>query len=211
MNPTRKVTRRIMLAIAVIAIGTAASCNLMNTDIIDFEYTGRVLDADTKEPIEGAFALAVYEQVDLGMAGAARYCIKTKGMLTDKDGKFHFPIDKLNGTSPSNVAAIKANYYSKGSPQISEKVWKAQNKETYMNRDVYLKKQDAAKPKFGYGFTYCQRPESRDGIEAAIQFLQIEIDDSNKFGRDVRSTNSVAGLVSAMKEDVANQTYNKKK
>ena len=198
MNPTRKVTRRIMLAIAVIAIGTAASCNLMNTDIesATFEQTGRVLDAETKGPIEGAYVLGVYEQVDLGMAGSARYCFKTKGMVTGKDGKYNFPLEKRRSSSLSTIAAIKADYYFEGERQLSQRDWKAQNKETYMNRDVYLKKQDAAKPKFGDGFTDCERPESRAAVEPAIRFLEMVFTENKKYSKN--GTDSVEFFIKRM-------------
>ena len=173
MTPIRNATKRLKLAIAVLCIGTAASCHLSNNRAIDFEFTGRVLDFDTKEPIEGAYARAVYEKVDLGFAASARYCVKTKGMVTGKDGKFNFPIDRLDGNSPVKVIAIKADYYFRRTESVSEKLWAAQNKETYSNRNVYLKKQDPAKLEFLDGYSWCMRPESPRAADADIQFLKI--------------------------------------
>ena len=210
MKPSLQTSKRLALAIAVFCIGTAASCNMANTGTIDFDFTGQVLDYDTKAPIEGAFVLAVYKKVDLGMAASAEYCVKTKGMVTGKDGKFNFPIERLDSVSPAQVFAIKADYFLRANEPVPFDVQRKNNKEAYSNRHVYLKKQDPAKPEFFGTFSHCERPQSVEAIEPALQFMQIEIDESNKYGRDIRSTNSVAGLMKAMREDASNQTYNKK-
>jgi hypothetical protein len=168
-------SKPLLLAAAALSMAMAASCDLPASDgTVNFEFTGRVLDKDTNEPVEGAYVLAVYEKVDLGFAASARYCVKTKGMMSDKEGKFHFPIDKLDGNSPHQVFAIKPDYYYRGGKQVSEESWKKQNKETYSNRDIYLRKQDAAKLNFQLGYGECSRPESRDAAEANIKFLEFE-------------------------------------
>jgi hypothetical protein len=174
MNALSTTFRRLLLILAVLGLSTGASCSLSDDRTIDFAFTGRVLDADTKAPIEGAFVLAVYEKVDLGMAGSARYCIKTKGMVTGKDGAFSFPIERLDNRSPGDVFAIKADYYLSHLEHIPIRVQQKTNKESNSNRNVYLKKQDPAKPEFRYGYGQCERPESRDAVEANIQFLLIE-------------------------------------
>lgn len=169
------ISKSFLFAAVVLSLTMAASCELPASDgVINFELTGRVLDKDTKEPIEGAYVLAIYEKVDMGFAASARYCVKTKGMMSDKEGKFHFPIEKLDGNSPHQVVAIKPDYYFRGGKQVSEESWKKQNKETHSNRDVYLKKQDAAKLSFQFGEGECSRPESRDAAQASIQFLEFE-------------------------------------
>jgi hypothetical protein len=171
----RHTPQRLLLCMAALVITTAASCNMSDKLSYDFEYTGQVLDEDTKLPIEGAYVLAVYERVDLGMAGSARYCVKTKGMLTGKDGKFNFPMEKIRGSiSPAQVAAIKTDYYSYRSEDFTKEAWEKQDKDTYSNRHVYLKRQDPAKLEFRYGYTTCKRPESREAVEANIEFLKIK-------------------------------------
>lgn len=203
--------KHLLLAIAFTCLGSAASCNLSDSRTINFEFTGQVLDFDTKQPIDSAYALAVYEKVDLSFAASARYCVKTKGMVTGKDGKFNFPIDRLDGNSPVEVVAIKAGYYLRRTESVPRDIWKKNNKETYSNRNVYLKKQDPAKPEFLYGFLDCERPLSTEAIEPAVQFMQLVIGESNKYGRDVRSTNSVASLIASMQRAASSQTYGEKK
>ena len=56
------------------------------------EFKGRVIDADTKKPIEGAVVVAIYNRVALiGNPGGRSYSYETvKETLTDKRGEFHF-------------------------------------------------------------------------------------------------------------------------
>jgi hypothetical protein len=197
----------------LLGVSTLAYCapfGWFGSDKIDFELTGQVLDFDTKQPIEGAYVIADYQKVDLGFGGTARYCVKTKGMYTGKDGQFHFPIDKLDGNSPYLVHAIKPDYFLRDWVNHLPKVQEAQGKEAYTNRHIYLKRQDAAKPEFRYGFRDCRRPESSEAIEAAVQYMQIEIDEETKYGKDIRSVNAARELMQSMKEKAEKQIYKKK-
>lgn len=183
MNAIHLTARRLMLVLAVLGLGTGASCSLTDDRAIDFAFTGRVLDADTKEPIEGAFVLAVYKKVDLGMAASAEYCVKTKGMVTGKDGEYSFPIERLDSVSPDIAYAIKADYYLKGFEDIPIRVQKKNNKESYSNRNVYLKRQDPAKPEFRTTFNSCQRPESREAVDAGIRYLELMLVELRKYSK----------------------------
>lgn len=57
------------------------------------EFKGRVIDADTKEPIEGAVAVVVYKKHTLisGPGGGYASVVSVKETLTDKNGDFYFP------------------------------------------------------------------------------------------------------------------------
>ena len=57
------------------------------------EFKGKVIDAETKEPIEGAVVVAIYEKHTLisGPGGGYSSVIKVKETLTDKNGEFYFP------------------------------------------------------------------------------------------------------------------------
>lgn len=56
------------------------------------QFNGRVVDIDTKQPIEGAVVVAIYEKQTLNPpAGSYTNIIHVKEALTDKDGRFHFP------------------------------------------------------------------------------------------------------------------------
>lgn len=55
-------------------------------------FQGKVIDAETKEPIEGAVVVVVYKKHTLisGPGGGYTTEIKTKETLTDQKGEFHF-------------------------------------------------------------------------------------------------------------------------
>ncbi len=57
------------------------------------EFRGKVIDAETKEPIEGAVVVAIYNAHPIisGPAGGSAYIIKIKETLTDEKGEFYFP------------------------------------------------------------------------------------------------------------------------
>jgi hypothetical protein len=57
------------------------------------EFRGRIIDAQTKEPIEGVVVVVVYYDHTIigGPGGGGTSVIKTKETLTDKKGEFYFP------------------------------------------------------------------------------------------------------------------------
>ena len=58
------------------------------------EFRGRVIDAETKQPIEGAVVVALYYKqsvVSLNPAGTSAYVFAAKETLTDGKGEFYIP------------------------------------------------------------------------------------------------------------------------
>lgn len=57
------------------------------------EFKGKVINAETKEPIEGAVVIAFYKKYPIisGPAGGSASIIKIKETLTDNKGEFYFP------------------------------------------------------------------------------------------------------------------------
>ena len=165
------------------ATATLAVCWPWDDKKLDFELTGRVLDNETKQPLEGAFVIAIYKEIKSGFAATANYCVKTRGMYTGKDGKFHFPIEKLNGNSPYWVSAIRPDYYYVTSEIAPPKIHQAQGLAAYTNRDVYLAKQDPAKwnDKIRPGDDiFCNNAGSREDVAASIVFYKIWLDEIRK-------------------------------
>lgn len=55
-------------------------------------FNGKVIEAETKEPIEGAVVVAVYNKATIGLgAGTLSSVINVREALTDKDGMFRIP------------------------------------------------------------------------------------------------------------------------
>jgi len=58
-------------------------------------YKGKVIDTDTKEPIEGAVVLVVYYNFYPSVAGNNSYLVGAKETMTDANGEFKIP-GKIN-------------------------------------------------------------------------------------------------------------------
>ena len=58
------------------------------------EFRGRVIDAESKQPIEGAVVVVLYykrSNFSLNPGGPSSYVTKAKETLTDNKGEFYFP------------------------------------------------------------------------------------------------------------------------
>ena len=170
----------VLLAGCAIAGGGASPAN----GKVDFEFTGTVYDAVTKQPIEGAYVFASYRE-DVGPPPAYKsWCVKTKGMYTGKDGKYHFPIEKLDAQSPFLTSAIKPGYYLGARSTPTPEVWKRQDASSYSDRNIQLIPQDPAKPSYLIGLDeeFCNHAKSKEDAAAGAQFLRIELEELVKYG-----------------------------
>jgi len=101
------------LYIVIIFFGTGILSPLPYLHLDSFY--GKVVDADTKEPIEGAAVLAVYHKEVPGVAGSNTYSIDAQEALTDEKGEFKIPQTKrwfvLNrGYTEGNLIIFKPAY-----------------------------------------------------------------------------------------------------
>ncbi len=103
------------------------------------EFKGRVLDAETKEPIEGAVVVVVYYKYVPGIgAGGATLPMKVKETLTDKNGDFHFPsyttlIQPLSTEDRADFIIFKAGY---GRPKYTPYGITPDNKEKFFSNGI---------------------------------------------------------------------------
>jgi hypothetical protein len=93
------------------------------------EFRGRIIDAETKEPIEGVVVVVVYYDHTIvgGPGGGGTSVIKAKETLTDKKGEFYFPsyITLIGPNSREDNAEFiifKPGYMSDSSPSGGSRV-----------------------------------------------------------------------------------------
>ena len=196
----------------IVLASTVAYCAPPGTfRSIDFEFTGTVLDRETRQPVEGAFVVAIYSGAGASPAAVAIFCTKTKGMYTGKDGKFRFPIEKLNNRSPGDVMAIKPGYFGNERKIPPGYIQRAQTAETYTGRDVYLTKQNPDKPEFRFGESEvnCSRATWRDDVEASIEFLRIKLAESVRLNASAQGLDSIKYFIADLESLPSNGSKGK--
>ena len=89
-------------------------------------WKGKVVDANTKAPIEGAVVVAVWEKSTFGgPGGPVESYFDAKETLTDKDGNFEFPTYKymhyefIRAMTGPNFTIFKPGYGSYPNYQVS--------------------------------------------------------------------------------------------
>jgi hypothetical protein len=99
----------------------------------DGTYSGRVVDADTREPIEGAVVLGTWYTERPTVAGAVHEYYDARETLTDKDGGFSIHGQGLRIFSkllPMSVLIFKAGYSYE-----NEGIWDASLKAGLYSKD----------------------------------------------------------------------------
>lgn len=97
------------------------------------EYRGKILDAETKEPIVGAVAVVYYDRDMLigGPGGPGSYIFHAKERLTDEKGEFTFPsYTSLHLISEGGCASFiffKPGYMASYGPEVLENCYMTQD------------------------------------------------------------------------------------
>jgi len=108
----------IMVTLVIVFILTVASSYAGWIIYHETELNGKILDIDTKQPIEGAVIVVEYNKATIGLgAGSITSIINFRETLTDKDGDFHIPsystfIQPFSWQIPSTVIIFKPSYAS---------------------------------------------------------------------------------------------------
>ncbi len=93
--------KTVLIALMMVLF-TATGC----AGFIRGPFSGKVVDAETKEPIEGAVVLVVWNKAIYGSPGGPlTYFEEAKETLTDKNGDFF--IEKYNGVIINPLARIR--------------------------------------------------------------------------------------------------------
>ena len=186
MKPLRHHQKWLQLALTGLCLISLGSCARADDKPIDFELTGRALDKDTKEPIEGAYAVAIYEILLSGPAATVSRCVKTKGMYTGKDGKFHFPVDKRDGYSPNEVVVMHLDYVLGHAEEKPDAIRRLQNAEAYADRNAYMKKMDPQAPRyFQNEHVECLYAKTKEDAAASIDYFKIVKAQAIKYKRTI--------------------------
>ena len=76
-------------------------------------YRGKIVDADSREPIEGAVVLGIWHTVELTPGGGVSYYYDARETLTDKSGEFSIPgqgLRIMSSLEPMSAVIFKAGY-----------------------------------------------------------------------------------------------------
>ena len=95
---------------------------------IDGPYEGRVIDAETNQPIEGAVVNATWFKEEATPAGSVSTYHDSYEILTDKNGDFHIPgkgLLVLTEIRDMDLSIFKASYeqFPENSPWSGLKEW----------------------------------------------------------------------------------------
>lgn len=120
-------------------------------------FRARVIDAETKEPIEGAVVVVVYEKHVYGPAGGYSSVVKVKEALTDKKGEFFFPsyttgIHPFSREDYADFIIYKPGYGNFPNFQVSPPTfvdWDKFFSEDYGTKKVVRKRSKSATVTFG--------------------------------------------------------------
>ena len=104
-------------------------------------FKGKVIDAETKEPIEGAVVVVVYHKTSMGIAESYSVTINVKEALTDKNGEFYIPsyttlIQPLSWENMANFIIFKPGYGNFPVYQRTPSGIKPKDEEIFFSRET---------------------------------------------------------------------------
>jgi hypothetical protein len=86
--------KKILILILAVFAGVIIISHIIGKGWIIYRegaFKGKVIDAETKEPIEGAVVVAIYHVRQYGIAESGSSAVDAKEVVTDKNGSFHIP------------------------------------------------------------------------------------------------------------------------
>jgi len=101
--------KRILLLLVLIVWGSIWSSAYAAT------FKGKVIDADTREPIEGAVVVAVWHEATATISGESTRLKNVEECLTDKNGEWSIegPTGKWGGSIAAIYTFITGSYYTR--------------------------------------------------------------------------------------------------
>lgn len=163
---------RIILAIICLTVFLPGCAHPLR---YDGPYKGRVIDSDTREPIEGVVILGTWYTEHFSPAGPTHDFYDAKETVTDKNGEFSISgkgLRILSNLDPMNVLIFKAGYEYLESPWVGLKSvgWKG-IEESYdpVKKTKVLKRLYDPKKKVAW-----------DGDKAIIPLRKLTIEERKK-------------------------------
>ena len=102
----------LLLIITITCAGCVSFCR------IDGPYKGRIVDAETNQPLEGVVVLGVWNKVNLNVVEATRSFYDSIEVTTDKNGEFNIKgqglLLLLMIDDEMNIVIFKAGYEMRG-------------------------------------------------------------------------------------------------
>ena len=116
MASKRKTGFVMMVVFISLVVCSSIGCfSFLRSDCYLAPFDGKVIDADTKKPIEGAAVLAVYHGTTASIAGSNTYAVDAQETLTDANEEFKIPTrsiqsEKVPGRPRGNIIIFKPGY-----------------------------------------------------------------------------------------------------
>ena len=207
---------RIGLTLVISLTSLLGSCTTPDvTPNSPLSFSGRILDQDTMQPIEGAYVIAGYYAALRDHLVDTTRCVKTLGMYTKADGEYRFPIERLDNLSPSTISAIKHGYRRGPIKQVDGELWKSNRPEKYVGRDVYLMSQSRTQPVFLYAYggdDFCATATTTANAAASARFLEIEREELIAYGASREQRENLDGMIRMLRTiDERNVEYDERK
>lgn len=121
----------VLIVVSILLLHFVYGCIPMYVARYDRTFYGRVVDAETGEPIEGTVVLGTWYSEFPGIAGAGKKFYDARETVTDKNGEFSIPgkgIRVMGNLKPMRVMIFKAGY------NYVEGTWKS-FKESFYYKD----------------------------------------------------------------------------
>jgi hypothetical protein len=98
-----------------------ASTGCVSYGRVDGPYEGKVIDAQTGQPLEGAVVFGVWEKANPGAGGASHTYYDCREVLTDNNGEFKIP--GLGMMLLSNIEEMNITIFKAGYEQLGPRTW----------------------------------------------------------------------------------------
>jgi len=107
--------KRILLLLILIVWGSVCQSAYAAT------FKGKVIDADTREPIEGVVIVAVWHEATATISGESTRLKDVKETLTDKNGEWTLegPTGKWGGSVSAIYTFLTGSYYTRPPNSLS--------------------------------------------------------------------------------------------